>query len=90
MPLNRGEAWGDIPNGVGYHHGTPTISWVICGAESGPKAREMKEDWVRNVRDQCADTGTAFLYKQKVANGKKISLPELDGKVHFNFPEPRA
>jgi protein gp37 len=29
------------------------IDWVIVGGESGPKARPMKSDWVRDVRDMC-------------------------------------
>jgi protein gp37 len=65
------------------------INWVIAGAESGPGAREMSEEWVRQVRDQCADASVSFLYKQKIVNGTKVSLPPLDGVKHFNFPEPR-
>lgn len=42
----------------------PTLDWVICGGESGPKARPMHPDWVRSLRDQCAETGTLFLFKQ--------------------------
>jgi len=67
----------------------PTINWVIAGAESGAGARPMSEDWVRNMRDQCAATGVSFLYKQMVFSGKKISTPPLDGVKHVNFPEPR-
>jgi protein gp37 len=40
------------------------ISWVICGGESGPKARPMHPDWARNLRDQCAAAGVPFLFKQ--------------------------
>jgi protein gp37 len=29
------------------------IDWVICGGETGPKARPMHPDWVRLLRDQC-------------------------------------
>jgi protein gp37 len=29
------------------------IHWVIAGGESGPKARPMQIDWVREIRDQC-------------------------------------
>ena len=29
------------------------IGWVIVGGESGPKARPIKESWVKSVRDQC-------------------------------------
>ena len=40
------------------------IDWVICGGESGPKARPMHPDWARSLRDQCAGAGVAFFFKQ--------------------------
>ena len=40
------------------------IDWVICGGESGPKARPMHPDWARSVRDQCQDAGVPFFMKQ--------------------------
>lgn len=42
----------------------PHIHWVICGGESGPKARPMHPDWARSLRDQCAQAGVPFLFKQ--------------------------
>jgi protein gp37 len=38
--------------------------WVICGGESGPGARIMNPQWVRDVRDQCGTLGIAFFLKQ--------------------------
>ncbi|MFI6959676.1 DUF5131 family protein [Nocardia sp. NPDC050408] len=40
------------------------IDWVIAGGESGPKARPMHPQWVRDIRDQCVDAGIAFFFKQ--------------------------
>lgn len=40
------------------------IAWVVAGGESGPGARPMHPDWARSLRDQCADAGVAFLFKQ--------------------------
>lgn len=40
------------------------IDWVICGGESGPRARPMHPDWPRSLRDQCAGAGVPFLFKQ--------------------------
>jgi protein gp37 len=40
------------------------LHWVICGGESGPKARPLHPDWPRALRDQCADAGVPFLFKQ--------------------------
>ena len=47
--------------GTGSRNG---IDWVICGGESGPKARPMHPDWARSLRDQCAAAGVPFLFKQ--------------------------
>lgn len=71
-------AWLDPLNGG--------IDWLICGAESGPRARPMDENWVRSVRDQCQQAGVPFFFKQKIDDGRKISLPKLDGVVHAEFP----
>lgn len=40
------------------------IDWVIVGGESGPKARPMHPDWVRDIRDRCVAAGVPFLFKQ--------------------------
>lgn len=39
------------------------LSWVICGGESGPRARPMHPDWARSLRDQC-DQAVPYLFKQ--------------------------
>lgn len=48
----------------GTKSGRPAIDWVICGGESGPKARPMHPEWARSLRDQCASAGVAFHFKQ--------------------------
>jgi protein gp37 len=40
------------------------IDWVVAGGESGPGARPMHPDWVRELRDRCANRDVAFLFKQ--------------------------
>ncbi len=40
------------------------LDWVICGGESGPGARPMHPDWARSLRDQCADAGVPYFFKQ--------------------------
>lgn len=42
----------------------PPIDWVICGGESGAKARPMHPDWVKSIRRQCSQAFTPFLFKQ--------------------------
>lgn len=39
------------------------LDWVICGGETGPKARPMHPDWVRTLRDQCVAAGVPFFFK---------------------------
>jgi protein gp37 len=40
------------------------IHWVIVGGESGPGARPMHPQWVRNIREQCIAAGVPFFFKQ--------------------------
>lgn len=40
------------------------LHWVVLGGESGPKARPMHPQWARDLRDQCAEAGVPFLFKQ--------------------------
>ena len=44
--------------------GLDGIDWVIVGGESGPGARPMQADWVRDIRDQCLAAGVPFHFKQ--------------------------
>lgn len=62
------------------------IDAVICGCESGPKRRETKIEWVRDLRDQCEAAGVPFLLKQLDVCGKVQELPALDGYVYDVMP----
>jgi len=42
----------------------PTLNWCIVGGESGPNARPMKPEWVRDIRDQCLAYDIPFFFKQ--------------------------
>ena len=42
----------------------PQIDWVVVGGESGPAARPMNPDWARSLRDQCAEAGVPYYFKQ--------------------------
>lgn len=46
------------------HTHVPGIDWVVCGGESGPGARPMHPDWARSLRDQCAEAGVPYFFKQ--------------------------
>lgn len=62
------------------------IDWVIVGGESGPKARTMAPDWVREVRDQCNAAGVAFFFKQWGGIRPKSGGRTLDGKEWSQLP----
>jgi len=40
------------------------LNWIIAGGESGTHARPSHPDWFRSARDQCADAGVAYFFKQ--------------------------
>lgn len=63
------------------------VDWVICGGESGPKNRPMDLAWARSLRDQCADAGVPFLFKQVGGRTSKAGGRDLDGRTHDEFPE---
>jgi len=62
------------------------IDWVIVGGESGPKAREMKAEWVRPIRDKCQDAGVPFFFKQWGGTRKAKTGKELDGRIWNELP----
>lgn len=51
-------------NGADSLGSMPGIDWVICGGESGHKARPMHHDWARSLRDQCVAANVPFFFKQ--------------------------
>lgn len=67
-----------------------SVDWAIVGGESGPKARPMKEEWVREIRAACLKYGTAFFFKQWGGRNKKKAGRMLDGRIWSEFPEARA
>jgi protein gp37 len=62
------------------------ISWVIVGGESGPRARPIDLEWVRDVRDQCQQQSVAFFFKQWGGVRPKQGGRTLDGREWSEFP----
>ncbi len=62
------------------------ISWVIVGGESGPRARPVDLQWVRDIRDQCQQHGVAFFFKQWGGLRPKTKGRILDGREWSQFP----
>jgi protein gp37 len=75
------------------------ISWVICGGESGNRARLCDPDWVRAVRELCIARDVPFFMKQwglweNNPTAREAELdPDakggatLDGQLWRQFPE---
>ena len=62
------------------------IDWVIAGGESGPGARHMEADWVREIRDRCLRQGTAFFFKQWGGLRPKSGGRTLDNREWNQYP----
>jgi len=62
------------------------IHWVICGGESGSKARPMHPDWVRSLRHECKRAGVAFFFKQWgewMPDKEFFSLDEIQADIDY-------
>jgi protein gp37 len=64
------------------------IHWVIAGGESGPRARPMLIEWVREVRDQCECAHVPFFFKQWGGLRPKSGGRLLDGREWSEWPQP--
>ena len=62
------------------------IDWVIVGGESGPGARPIEIEWVRDVREQCRDQNVPFFFKQWGGTNKKKTGRLLDGETWDEMP----
>ncbi len=62
------------------------IDWVIAGGESGPGARPVRIDWLREIRDACRAQGVAFFFKQWGGRTPKAGGNTLDGHQWLEFP----
>lgn len=66
------------------------LHWVIAGGESGPHHRPLDLNHVRSLRDQCQESGAAFLFKQIGGRTPKAGGRLLDGRTWDQYPEPCA
>ena len=63
------------------------IHWVIVGGESGPRARPMDAEWVRDIREQCARSRVPFFFKQWGGTRKDRTGRQLDGRTWDEMPD---
>ena len=96
--LNEEDGW--IPEGTTCgtcegEVGTERLGWVVTGGESvgrpGHPPRLTHPDWIHSRRDQCADAGVPFLFKQRGGTRKAADGAwggrELDGRTWDGMPE---
>lgn len=62
------------------------VDWVIVGGESGPGARPMEAEWVREIRDNCVRCDVPFFFKQWGGVFKKKTGRTLDGRTWDQLP----
>ena len=63
------------------------IDWVIVGGESGPGARPILPDWVREIRDNCLQHNVLFFFKQWGGVFKKKTGRTLDNEIWDQMPQ---
>lgn len=66
------------------------IDWVIVGGESGPRCREMKEEWVLSLKETCEKQEVPFYFKQWGGTNKKKSGRLLMGQTWDAMPNLTA
>jgi protein gp37 len=68
------------------------IDWLVAGGESGPGARAMDAQWVRELRDRCKAEGVKFFFKQWGGETKKGGgdKARLDGRRWTQYPNRRS
>ena len=64
------------------------IDWAIVGGESGPGARPMAAEWVREILAQCKGAGVPMFFKQWGGTNKKKTGRQLDGRTDDDLPLP--
>lgn len=58
-----------------WPHGKKFLDWIICGGETGPKARPIDLEWAHSLRDQCRRASVPFFFKQ--VGGNRETPPDL-------------
>ncbi|MBO0142287.1 DUF5131 family protein [Agrobacterium sp. Ap1] len=66
------------------------IEWAIVGGESGPKARPMDPDWIDEIFEMCAESRSAFFFKQWGGANKKAAGRSYKGRTWDEMPAAAA
>ncbi len=62
------------------------IHWVIVGGESGPGARPMRIQWVREIFRACRNEKVPFFFKQWGGVRKDLTGRLLRGRTYDEMP----
>jgi protein gp37 len=62
------------------------VDWLIAGGESGPEYRTVDVEWIRELRDACAEERIAFFFKQWGGLRPKSGGRMLDGRTWDEMP----
>jgi protein gp37 len=62
------------------------IHWVIVGGESGPRARPMETEWVREIYAACRKQKVPFFFKQWGGVRKDLTGRLLGGRTYDEMP----
>jgi protein gp37 len=62
------------------------LDWLIAGGESGPNARPVRAEWLRDLRDMCQAADVAFFFKQWGGRTPKAGGRTLDGQTWDQMP----
>jgi hypothetical protein len=65
------------------------IDWLIAGGESGFRHRPVREEWITELRDRCAEEDVAFFFKQWGGRHAKAGGRELQRRTPDAMPVAR-
>jgi protein gp37 len=66
------------------------IDWIICGAETGPKARHMDPIWAVRLAESASACNIPFFFKKFSKYGPKPTPEEIDLLYRREFPLPNS
>jgi protein gp37 len=66
------------------------IDWLIAGGESGVRHRPVREEWIVELQERCAEAGVAFFFKQWGGIRSKSGGRTLRGREWSEMPTPRT
>lgn len=73
----------NIPAGIAALEPLPrqlaALDWVICGGESGHRARDLDPRWALSIAQQCTTAGATFFFKQ----GSQANWPHFKDQTTF-------